>query len=209
MDGRSLMLKLVYSLVIAVFIGYAFQAPAEIYLAPEFSPSGTVSVTSGQSYNLDIIMSIRSPGEIVSAYDLDVLYNRSILIPTSVSFGGALGSVASYELFQGSSFAVSGVANLKAVSLLADSDLVALQSGMGGNILLATLTFTAVANGTDTLAYDWGLTSRGLRDVKGSNNTAYTVVPEPSSYLLALIAGVGVAAAIRLSRRAPRNTPLS
>ena len=198
------MLKILF-LVILACIGYSQISSAEIYLAPGFSPGGTLSVTSGQSYNVDLIMSIRTPGEIVSAYDLDVLYNRSILLPTAVSFSSALGNVSSYEVYQASNFTVNGVANLKAVSLLADSDLKALQNTMGGNILLATLTFTAVANGNDTLAYDWGPTSRGLRDVKGSKNTAYSVVPEPSTYLLSLIAGAGVAAAVGLSRRQSRR----
>jgi PEP-CTERM motif len=199
------MLKMFSFLLLAACLGAAQFSSAEIFTAPGFSPSGTLSVATGQTYKVDIVMSIRTPGQIVSAYDLDLLYDQSILTPVSVSFGNYLGTYSSdfglTEVLQASNFAVSGVANLKAVSFLYDSDLATLQNGLGGNILLASMTFTGTGTGTATLAYDWGLTSRGLRDVKGAANTAYTVVPEPSTYLLSLMAGSAVIAAVRLSRR--------
>jgi PEP-CTERM motif len=209
MYGSSLMFRVVYSLIIAVCLGAAQLSSAEIFIAPGFSPSGTLSVTNGGTYRVGIVMSIRTPSEIVSAYDLDVLYNQSILNLTSISFGSALGTytgdLGTTEVLQRSNFA-NGVANLKAVSLLSDLDLFARQDGMGGNILLATVTFTGTGTGTDTLAYAWGLTSSGLRDVKGAANTAYSVVPEPSTYLLSLIAGSGVAATVWFSRRRSRRS---
>lgn len=211
-NGRIDMCRIVCCLVLAACLGTADVSMAGIYLTSSLSPGGAITVGAGdvgKTYNVDVYASIVTPGEIISAYDLDVLYNHSILNPASVTFGPWLGSVTSYEVLQGSNFTVDGVANLKAASLItSDADIYTLQQPAGGNILLATLTFTAVNSGVSSLSFDWGLTSRGLRDVKGMNNVAFTMVPEPSTLLCALIAGPIAAAAVWYRRRRS-GAPLS
>jgi hypothetical protein len=123
-----------------------------------------------------------------------------------VTFGTNLGSYDSNpaltEVLQVSKLGVSGVANIKAVSLLTDAELQQnFQMGpVPKNIQLATLTFTPTQTGSATLSFDWSNT-RGMRDVKGLENQRYTIIPEPSTYLLSVIAGAAVAAAARFRKR--------
>ncbi len=91
-------------------------------------------------------------GEIVSAFDLDVLYDPAILNATSIAFGPALG-FTDIDTFASSIFA-PGRLDFANISLLLNDELAALQ---GNSVLLASLTFSAIGIGFSTLR-------TGLRD---------------------------------------------
>ena len=191
-----IMRRILCTLLLTSCLGVASVSRAEI----DISPGLTTLQIDSTHYQVEIFMSIVTTGEIVAAYDLDLRYNHSLWNPTGVTFGAYLGNPVSYQALQGSDFSVDGVANIKAVSLITDeTTLYTLQNSVRNHLTLATVTFTGTS--VSSLSYDWGLTSRGLRDVKGMNNVAYTMVPEPSTYLLAAIAGVAVAAAVRFRRK--------
>jgi hypothetical protein len=162
----------------------------------------TIHVTTPSlpnTYSIDVIVSILPQGllagQIVSAYDVDVLYNPNDLVNgpvfTGARFGPWLGNPdATFlpEVLQQSSIMGlnglpgSGVVNLKAVSILSDIELQSLQSTLINSgsqyITLATLDFTAVAAGNMILTFDWS-NDRGTRDVKGLS------YPGPEGYPLA------------------------
>ena len=104
-----------------------------------------------------------------------------------------------------------GIFDVAAYSYLGDSALLTLQRTGGAtssapvNIKLASLNFTAANTGIANLSYDWS-NARGIRDLKGLNNQEIipTAVPEPSSYILSVIAGLIVAGVVRLRRRAEK-----
>jgi len=210
------MRSLLFSMVLAVIIGWTQLCAASLLASIGFSQNGgvniynpyTLSVTKDTSFSVDVYFTILSPPsgvQVVSAYDLDILYSSNLSTPT-VTFGTSLGiystDLDTTEVLQVSKLGVSGVATIKAVSLLSDPELQQnFQMGpVPKNIQLATLAFTPTQTGSATLSFDWSNT-RGMRDVKGLGNQRYTIIPEPSTYLLSVIAGAAVAAAARLRKR--------
>ena len=90
-----------------------------------FSPaSQTVEV--GDTVLVDVVISDLA-GEIVSAYDLDVTYDASILSATDVTFGTFLGDEFFFEVFNDFDLSVPGVVDFAQLSLLSDFELAALQ----------------------------------------------------------------------------------
>lgn len=153
-----------------------------------FSPS-TKSVNVGDAFSIDVVVS-KTQNEIVSAYDLDVSYNPSIITATNVTFGTFLGGDPLFQNFN----ITSGLIDFAEVSLLSDAELLALQPGI---FSLATLFFTADAKGTSPLILANYLD--GFNDIKGFSNAPYRQpilndgevivdggppVPEPSTMLL-------------------------
>jgi hypothetical protein len=201
------MRKILCSVVVMILVGLVQVAVAATVATIGFSPTGPRTVASGSPYSWDVFVTIAdsAPNQIVAAYSLDIRYDMGILTPALIEFSSKLGFASSFEVLQDYSLAKSGVVNIAAVSLLPDADLQALQGiGTGTRtVTLATLTFNAIASSTGTsLEADWS-THTGLRDVKGLNNMIISdssVVPEPSTYLLTVIAGAAVAIATRMRR---------
>lgn len=194
------MRRILCYLAMALCLGSVSVARASIFISTDLA---TTKIDS-KTYEVEIFTSIKTPGEIVAAYDLDLLYNHSDWNPTTVTFSPSLGDPVLYEVFQGYNFSVDGVVNLKSVSLITDEKtLLSMQSPLSRHLTLATVTFSALEPDTvSTLAFGWGMTSGGLRDLKGMNNMQYThVVPEPSTFLLTLIGGSGIVVAVRCRRR--------
>ena len=201
MNGRAIMRRILCSILVAACLGHAHLSLAEI----DISPGLTTSQIDSTHYQVEIFMSIVTSGEIVAAYDLDLSYDHNYWHPTGVTFGTYLGNPASFQALQGSDFSVDGVANIKAVSLITDeTTLYNMQNPVRGHVALANVTFTITGTGANSLSFDWGLASRGLRDVKGMNNMAYTMVPEPSTYILSAVAGVIVASTVWYRQRRSR-----
>jgi hypothetical protein len=98
-----------------------------------------------------------SPPQIVSAFDLDVLYNAAVLQLTDVTFGPSLN-----PSLQRSSASTPGVVDLAELSWQSDA---VLQQVQPETVLLATLTFTAIGQGTSMIAL--GTDPHFGRDVKG------------------------------------------
>ena len=163
-----------------------------------FSPaSQTVAV--GDFLSVDLVISDLG-GEIVSAYDLDVVYDASILSAVSVSFGPLLGDELLFEVFNDYDLSVPGLVDLAQLSLLSDAQLLALQGG--DSFVLATLGFDAVGLGTSSLDFVFD----AFNDIKGMNaqpleivaqSGAASAVPEPSAAVVFALGAAVVAAGIR------------
>jgi hypothetical protein len=171
--------------------------PAEAAFVTLTPSSGTIQV--GGSFDLDVVVSELPDGEIVSAFDLDLLFDPGLLSFSGLSFGPGFGSA---DDIVADALDLAGVIDFFLFSFLLDDELFALQEG--GSVRLATLTFTAVAAGIASLAID-GLDDFlliGGRDGSPLSITEFgtarvvveaasATVPEPGS--LALMAfGVGL-----------------
>jgi hypothetical protein len=128
-------------------------------LSVAFTPSATSVPRNGT-----LTLTITAPGlegvaptQIVSAFDLDVLYNPAVLQLTSVAFGSSL-----TPSLQRSSVSTPGVADVAEVSWQSDA---LLQQVQPDTVVIATFTFTAIGQGTSTIAL--GTHPSFGRDVKG------------------------------------------
>ena len=88
-----------------------------------------------------------SPSLALTDFDLDVSYNPLLMSATGVSFGTGLGSPPDIA---GSDLTTAGLIDLFAVSF---ADYATLRGLQGDAFTLATLTFLALAPGTDSLAF--------------------------------------------------------
>ncbi len=173
-------------------------------------PSST-TVTTGQAFSVDVVVAGLGAGQAVGAFDFDVTFDASVLSASGVAFGSALG-VDGVDLF-GSALLSAGRIDFAAVSLLAEVDLLAAQTGP---FSIATLSFAAMAPGLSDIRFDLA-TFPGLLlgDAFGNtlaatvgSETAITVtpgtaaIPEPGALALVLLA-LGVMAVPR--RPMPRR----
>ena len=176
------------------------------------------SVAVGDSVKVSVSISgLHSINEIVSALDLNILFNSAIL-----SAGGTV-SFESKTQFGGNDGVLdstfdAGNRGVVIYSLLtSDADLSALQTD--DPFLLFDLTFTAIANGVTNLAF--GPDSIFQRNVVGLNGESLqlnyagacvavgnvgggcdvTMVPEPETYALFLAGLCAIGAAARGRRR--------
>ena len=161
--------------------------------------SQTIVPPSVAEVQVDIVgLNAVVPKQIVSAYDLDLSYDPSILQATAVSFGPFLG--ASFHDFD---LSTAGVVHFAELSLESDSDLALLQPD---RFTLATLTFNPLQVGTSPLTFlpdsMFGI------DVTGRNAAvlsltagggAVTVTPEPGTWAF-LGTGLLVLAGLRRRR---------
>ncbi len=180
-------------------------------VAIEFVPA-TTDGSVGDLFSIDVIVSGLSSGEtgeIVSAFDLDVLYDPAILNATSIAFRPALG-LTDIDTFASSIFA-PGRLDFANISLLLNDELAALQ---GDSVLLASLTFSAIGSGFSTLTFDTlmppGITLVGsdpfsTLPIDFAGSALLTVrerpasVPEPGTLALLGLGLLGIAAARKRS----------
>jgi len=158
---------------------------------------GTQTANPGDTLSVDIVISDLG-SEIVSAYDLDLTYDATVLSATDVVFGANLGDELLFEVFNDFDLSGTGVVDFAQLSLLSDAELAALQPS---SFSLATVEFLAVGPGTSSLDFVFD----SFNDIKGRNagvldvdavSGSVSVVPEPSSALVfavgSLIAGTAV-----------------
>jgi hypothetical protein len=174
-------------------------------------------VDIGDVVNVEVVVSgLSSLEEILSAFDLDVTYNNAIVDATGVTFGPHLGDEALLEVMN-SSVLSAGRIDFAALSLLLDGDLYLMQPDP---IVIATLSFVAVAPGTTPLLFDpttppgillvsWNAMPLDL-DLITALPGEITVrervpTPEPSTLLLGL---VGLLAVRRLRAQRPGRISL-
>lgn len=186
---------------------FGIAAAAALLLAAGASQAATIgfdpdtaSGAPADTIMLDLVVSDLG-GEIVSAYDLDILYDDSLLSPLTVTFSSELGIALS-----DATLLSPGVLDIAAVSLLSDADLMALQDG--NSVTLATLSFQVLAEGESTLDFSFD----AFNDVKGANNAVLDVVadpavinpgiPEPSSAMLFAVGALLVTRSTARRRRA-------
>ena len=150
----------------------------------------------GDDQSVDVIVS-NLGGDIVAAYDLDILFDSSVASVTDVSFGIELGEVDWFEVLEDWLIDGPGLLEVAALSFLSDAELFGLQNG--DSVRLFTISFAGLMEGSTGLSFDF---SGAGKDVKGANNRVIipTVsVPEPST---AYLMGLGVVLlALRRGRR--------
>ncbi|XVJ70988.1 MAG: hypothetical protein HEQ39_16225 [Rhizobacter sp.] len=186
-------------------------------LVPGHAQSATVSLaasttspTAGSQFFVDVLVDGLSSGQVIGAFDLDVVFNSSVLSASSVAFSPALGSLGLEQLT--ASTITAGRIDFSSVSLLTGAELLPLQSGL---FSLARFTFDAIGSGAAGLAFD-ALTAPGLLfgDEFGNalivsvGTVSNVVVPgggtvaEPGSLALVLLAVLACSAFTTVRRRA-------
>jgi hypothetical protein len=153
-------------------------------------------ITVGSTFGVQVLASdIEIGTEILSVYDLDILFDPTQFAFVNAGFGAGLGgpldSEGAFSLLE------PGRLDLFELSLLFDADLFALQTTE--SFTLATLTFQALAAGTANLNIDpaelylFGAadaegfpTELVLEGLQGATvvNAPPVAVPEPGSFLL-------------------------
>jgi hypothetical protein len=128
-----------------------------------FNPS-SVTPNPGDVFSVDVVVSDPA-GEIVSACDLDIVYDDAVASALSVNLTPALGD-SGVDAFYDSEISTPGVADLAGGSLLSDADLLALQGG--DSVVLATLTFEYI-DGSTLLDFSFD----AFNDVKGANGRSF------------------------------------
>jgi hypothetical protein len=173
------------ALGLALFAIGALTARDASALTLSFSPS-LVSAGVGDSVGIDVVVSDLG-ADLVAAFDLDVLYDSSVLQATNVVFGVHLGDPGLFEAFTDFNLATSGLVDFAELSLLDAAQLAALQTG---SFALATLQFDVVGLGASTLAYRFDAnnqlyapTAEAL-EVVAHDGSVVGVVPEPTAALL-------------------------
>lgn len=201
-------------IAIAVCCGALSSAPARAVII-SMDPLLSV-VNEGDSFGVDIWVSglERRQDEIVSAYDLDILFQGSILSATGFTFSAELGGPDDVLSGFSSSF---GYADIFSVSFL-DDDFLAAQEG--GRVLLGQLQFAALHAGVTLLQF--GDDPLSGRNIVGRNAltldpifsipsiTVVRPVTEPGTLFLLGFGLLGLALCKRHSRHAsPGHRPLS
>ena len=132
-----------YAVLLSLFI---INTPAYA-VSIGFDPVSS-SVTLGDSFDVDIVISGLGDGAApsVSAFDIDVSYDSTVLDATAVIFGTLLDDLF-FPSFQDAIFN-PGFVDIAELSLLFSDELDALQPG---NFTLATLTFDAIGIGDSLL----------------------------------------------------------
>jgi hypothetical protein len=119
---------------------------------------GLTNTNVGSSFSVDVVVSELDAGVppagvplAVSDYDLDILFDDTLLDATGVTFFGGLGGPADSIQFSAiPPTSAAGVVDLAEISFLAFSDLRLLQ---GDSFVLARLGFLAQAEGTSSLQF--------------------------------------------------------
>src|SRR5216683_7842512 len=110
----------------------------------------SATVTTGNTVDVDVIISGLGNPPSVGTFDLDVGFNTAILAPTTVMFGAFLGDPTLFEALTAFDFGTPGKVEFAEVSLLSPSELDVLQRS---SFLLAILSFSAISNGTSPLFF--------------------------------------------------------
>jgi hypothetical protein len=172
-------------------------------LVLSFSPT-SVPANVGDSVSVDVVATALGT-DVIAGFDLDVLFDPSILAPTSVLFGTGLGDPSLFEALTSFGF-TPGVVDFAEVSFLTTSELDALQSEP---LTLATLGFDVIGPGLSALSFRLDAANlvvdgdgNTLEVVTRAGSVGNAVVPEPSAALVFAAGAALIAARVRRARAA-------
>lgn len=195
-----------FGLCLIVIMGLLHLGPASA-VSLDFQPANSI-VSLNDSFDVDVVVSgLGSANEIVSAFDLDVVYDPLVLSATDFQFTTNLGSLDpfDFEVFFADSFITPGRIDFAELSVLSDAEL---DSRQGDSVVLGTMTFEAIAVGVSSLVFD-ASTFPGI-DIKGRealrllnldvgdgsvtvNDVAVIPLPGAAIFMLTGLLGIGVA----------------
>lgn len=191
-------------LIAAIVVSSALQTANAngIGLDLTFTPLSQ-SVAVGGTVSVDAVLSgLTSASQIVSAFDVSVDFNSSIVVFSSGTLGTSFGALSWFANPTLSGSSISW--NLTSAELDA-----ALQSMQGDSVSLGTLNFNALAVGSSPLSYSYsdvtGLNSSALSPDLLTGNITVTgtdPVPEPSTLMLLSLGVLGMLAAKRRKAQA-------
>lgn len=189
------MKKLISGIICSIGILLAQNQASAALLSLEPS-SSTVNVS--ESFTIDLIISEMSDLDTIGTFDIDISFDSSLFTFDSYVFGDGLGNLSLWEAYDFSDFYIGGdILNLFEVSLLSSGDpiLVNQFTATSSSMTLATMTFSAIAEGTN----DFYISSAVIGDESaGSINpelqpasvAVAAPVPEPSTLALFGIAAL-------------------
>lgn len=187
---------------LSVLLGFcmAVSVRSAVAVSIQLAPASP-TIVAGETVSIDVSIAEVIPGgpPSVGAFDLDVTFDSAMLTPTGITFGPFLGDTSLFEALTDVRLLV-GVVNLAEVSLLSPAQLDALQPDI---FTLATLSFTALASGTTTLAF-----SDITVDDAFGNLLIGTKVSEPSALLLLCSGLAGLLGVARWRRQLTTPSPL-
>jgi hypothetical protein len=196
-------------LILLLLLGGAVQEAKAVSLDFQLSSS---SVNIGDTATVDMVIgglgNFTNPS--LGAFDFVVNFNPTLvgLTASPLTFGSLLGDEGLGEALTGSSFS-TGSANLFTLSFLTESELNALQPS---SFTLATLSFNALAAGTNAFSFSSVVLADGVGDplIASLGSASLTIkandgggnVPEPSSLFLL---GAGIAAVWFMNSRRAKS----
>lgn len=191
------MKKMVIGFCVTMAFVFGTQAwGAIIYFEPFAS-----SIYVGESLDVNVVMSGLGDDD-VGAFDIDVLFDDSVLSFNSYVLTDNLGSIPLFDADDWSWGDLGGgTVNLAEQSWLLDL------SFQSDSFILATLSFTGIGAGTSSLLFDnivisdtWG---ESICSVPGFGIIKVDPVPEPATFILF---GMGIASLARIrSKRKIKN----
>ena len=176
--------------VLLIMASMLFLGRTAMAVSVSLTPN-PLTVTMGDSVDVDFTVADLG-GQIVSAYDLDLLFDPTVLGVSNVTFNSVLGNPG-VDTVNGWSVLSGNILDIFEVSLLSDTDLAALQNG--SSVTPVKISFQAVADGTTELSLRWD----AFNDIKGRDNQVIypASVPEPASLLLFSVGLIGFGASRR------------
>jgi len=203
------MKKLIQSMVFSagLLFGSMSNATPIIFFdsTPEF---GSV----GDTISVDIMWDGSGGIDYISAWDVDISWDSSILTYSSTSFHTGVDSFGCIPAFTcDAALLAPGLLDIYEFSFDSVTDLMMNQDGLGNMFSLATIEFTAIADGVTSLLFDGQLLAFGDENggaispdlvnglvCIGSVNQNCANVPEPSTLpLLLLLVGGLVSARVK------------
>ena len=177
-----------YIVLLPLLLLAAGRVDAVSIVSLEFAPAAQ-TVNLGAQATVDINVTDLS-GELIGAFDFDVLWDSSLLSLASADFGPSLGG-GPFDSFQSDplsdpgnpTFGVPGVANMSELSLL--FDFTGLQNGIDP-VTLFSLTFDTLDTGTSSLTFapgffgDYLVDDFGLTLITDANTTGSITIERSS-----------------------------